>query len=205
MVFAGREGVHHAHRSAAVQAGRDKIQTLGKIFAGETLLAAAVSAVLIGGLLSLFHHFEMLGQRAAHRFLDDALFDLGIDDHVLGRGELRFTTHFVDQGQLLIFNGQLLGSGAKQAVLERFNAQFEMTLFMAPILAELSRQSDCFLKGRRSFLGAVATPKPQQSCCNIYPYLLVLGVFICLQAGTDFTLISIMIGSLRLLCFRRCG
>ena len=63
----GWESASH-YSSAADQAGRDKIQPLGRLFADEALLAAAVSAGLVGGLQSLFHHFELLGQRAAHRF-----------------------------------------------------------------------------------------------------------------------------------------
>ena len=82
-----------------------EIQPLGRLFADEALLAAAVSAGLVGGLQSLFHHFEMLGQRAAHRLLSDTLLNVGIDDYVLGRSRLLLCEHFVDQGQLLIFNG----------------------------------------------------------------------------------------------------
>jgi len=99
------EGSLEGNRLAADQAGRDEIQTLGRLFADEALLAAAVSAGLVGGLQSLFNHFEMLGQRAAHRLIGDALLNVGIDDDVLSRSRLLLCEHFVDQGQLLIFNG----------------------------------------------------------------------------------------------------
>jgi hypothetical protein len=43
-------GVHRADRPATDQTGRDEIQTLRRLFANEALLAAAVTADLIGRL-----------------------------------------------------------------------------------------------------------------------------------------------------------
>ncbi len=80
LIFAGREAdVHRAHRPAANKAGRDEIPPL-------------------------FHHFEMVGQRAVHRRNGEALFNVEIDDYVLARSMLLLCEHFVDQGQLPIFN-----------------------------------------------------------------------------------------------------
>ncbi len=69
LIFAGRVVVHRAHRPAVNQAGRNKIQPLGRPFADEASVAATVSAGPVGGLQTLFHHFEIFGQRAAHRLL----------------------------------------------------------------------------------------------------------------------------------------
>ena len=63
LIFASAAGVHRANRPTADQSGRDEIQTLGRLFANEALLAAAVAASLVSGFQALFDHFEVLGQR----------------------------------------------------------------------------------------------------------------------------------------------
>jgi hypothetical protein len=62
LIFTSAAGVHRANRPTADQSGRDEIQTLGRLFANEALLAAAVAASLVSGFQALFDHFEVLGQ-----------------------------------------------------------------------------------------------------------------------------------------------
>lgn len=91
----------------------------------------------------------MLGQRAERRLLVTALLNVRIDADVLAPSGLRLCEYFVDRGQLLIFNGQLLVSRAKQTTLERFKAEFEMALFVALLLAKLLPSSDRFPEGQK--------------------------------------------------------
>lgn len=108
-----------------------------------------MAAGLVSGLQALFDHFEVLGQRPAHRLLGDTLLDVGNHDDIFGRGRFRVVEHFVDQRQLAILDRQLLGAGAVQAVFEVLDAQLEQTLFSR----QRPQQSDGFFKRRRGWIG----------------------------------------------------
>jgi len=86
LILAGAASVHQANRPAADQTGRDEIQTFGRLFAHEALLAAAVAAGLVSGLQALFDHFEVLGQPPAHQLLGDMLPDVRNHDDIFSRG-----------------------------------------------------------------------------------------------------------------------
>ena len=49
--------------------------------------------------------------------------------------------------------GSFSEAGAKQTVLEGFDAEFEVALFVAPLLAKLPQQSDRFLRGSQGLFG----------------------------------------------------
>jgi hypothetical protein len=49
LIFASAAGVHRADRPPADQSGRDEIESLGRLFANEALLTAAVLQVLSAG------------------------------------------------------------------------------------------------------------------------------------------------------------
>ena len=88
-------------------------------------------------------------------------------------------------------------------MLERFDAEFEVALFVAPLLAKLPQQSDRFLEGRRGCFGCSSHTKTAAIMLPYFPVF--IGFYtdlLIVETDAIFTLMSIILGSLRPVCFR---
>jgi hypothetical protein len=88
-------------------------------------------------------------------------------------------------------------------VLKGFDADFEVALFVAPLLAKLPQQSDRFLEGRRVCFGCSSHTKTAAIMLPYFPVF--IGFYtdlLIVETDAIFTLMSIILGSLRPVCFR---